>query len=71
MSTLLEQSPKSGVYFISGDQADYDADRHGAFVNVMKNGFGAGMGEMMVKGIVGNIVLALLAILLLAKTSHK
>lgn len=69
MDTLLQQSPKSGIYFIPGDQADYDANTPGAFVNVMKNGFGAGMGEMMAKGIVGNIVLALLAILLLAKTS--
>ena len=69
MENLLDNSPDSGIYYIPADEADYSPDGPVAFVNVLKTGYGVGMSGMMIKGLLGNIVMAFLAILLLTKTS--
>jgi len=69
MQVMLDNAPRSGIYTIPANQADYTQNEPAAFVNVLKNGYGAGMGEMMGVGLIGNILMAYLAILLLSKTA--
>jgi len=69
MQTLANNAPKSGVYYIPGDEADYAVGKPAAFVNVLKNGYYSGMSGMMIKSIIANILLAFLVICLLSRTT--
>lgn len=71
MSTMLENAPASGIYFIPGENEELEMGKPGAMVNVMKTGFEAGMVQMMVQAIVASVVMAYLAIWLLGKTTLR
>lgn len=68
MQVMVDNAPASGIYYIPANDADLEVGKPGGMANVMKDGFQTGMGEMMIQGVVGSIIMAYLAILLLAKT---
>jgi len=70
MRSLVENAPATGLYYIPADDADYAVDTPTAFINIKKEGFGVGMGEMMIKGLILNILMALLVVCLLRTTSN-
>ena len=69
MQTLTAQGPESGIYWVPGNEEDYTPETPGAFVNLLNEGYGTGMGQMMIGGLVCNLIFAFLTIMLLAKTS--
>ena len=66
MQNLADSAPKSGLYYIPGDEADYTEDTPTAFINIKKEGFQVGFAGMMIKGLILDIVVALLAVYLLS-----
>ena len=69
MQSILDAAPNSGLYYIPGDEADYTKSTPTAFLNIKKNGYEMDFPEMMIRGLVLNIIMALLMVFLLGKTS--
>ncbi len=71
MQVLVDNAPKSGMYFIPSNQADYTPGEPSAMANVLRDGSPIGMVQMMVQAVIAGIVMAYIAILLLAKTQAQ
>ncbi len=69
MQTLLSNGSEAGIYYIPEEGDEFDADTPIAFVNLLPNGHEVSMGGMMLKGLIGSMVMAYIAALILSKTS--
>ena len=66
---LRENAPVAGVYYLPFAEGDHRPGEPAAFMNVLPNGFDMNMGKLMGTAIAGQLVAALLVLLLLRCTS--
>ncbi len=67
--TLREQAPQAGVYYLPSNEEDYQEGATTGFIQVLPDGFGMGMGEMMGLAMVGHVLSVILMMILLMHTS--
>ena len=67
---LKENAPNAGIYYLPFSEEDHKAGEPAAFLSVAPDGYEMNMGKMMGIGILGQMVAALLVLLLLRKTSN-
>lgn len=66
---LKDNAPAAGIYFLPFAEEDHREGETTAFVNVLPDGFDMDMGKLMGKAIGGQMIAALLVLLLLRNTS--
>ena len=66
---LKENAPAAGVYYLPFAEEWQNAGETAAFVNVLPEGLNASMGELMVTAVLGQMIAALLVLLLLRNTT--
>lgn len=66
---LKTNSPLAGVYYLPYAETDHRPGEVAAFVNVLPDGFDMNMGKLMLFALLGQMLSALLVLLLLAHTS--
>ena len=66
---LKDNAPVAGVYYLPFAEVGHKSGEAAAFVNVLPNGFEVSMVDMMATAIIGQMIAALLVLLLLRNTS--
>jgi hypothetical protein len=66
---LKLNAPAAGIYMLPFAEEDHKPGETAAFVNVLPNGFDMNMGKLMGTALFGQIIAALLVLLLLQNTS--
>jgi hypothetical protein len=69
IQALKENSPQAGIYYLPFAEEDHKPGQAAGFMNVLPNGFDMNMGKMMGMAIVGQVIAALLVVLLLCHTT--
>jgi len=69
MHTLLSNGSEAGIYYIPEEGDEFDSNTPIAFVNLLPKGHEVGIGGMMAKGLIGSVVMAYIAALILSKTN--
>lgn len=65
---LKENAPAAGIYYLPFEEEGHKPGEPAAFVSVVPEGFDPNMGKMMGISVLGQMVAALLVLLLLGKT---
>ncbi len=66
---LKENAATAGVYYLPFSEEDHQSGEAAAFINVLPNGYEMDMGKLMGTAMFGQLVVALLVLLLLRTTS--
>ena len=66
---LKENAPRAGIYYLPFAEEDHKAGETAAFVNVLPDGAEMNMGKQMGQALLGQMLAALLVLLLLRNTS--